>query len=79
MAMQALVAGIERAGTTDPAQVAQAMLGLSYETPIGTQTIDATTHDANRGQFWGRMVRDDQYPFAVMSEITYMDPGSFTD
>jgi branched-chain amino acid transport system substrate-binding protein len=76
MGMQALVAGIERAGTTDPVQVAEAMLGLSYETPIGTQTIDAATHTANRGQFWGRMVRDDQYPFPVMSEILYMDPAT---
>lgn len=76
MGIQALVAGIERAGTTESEAVARAMLGVSYDTPIGTQTIDPETHSANRGQFWGKMIADPRYPFPVMSEIVYVDPST---
>jgi len=79
MAMQALVAGIERAKSIDSTQVAKAMLGLTYQTPIGPQTIRAKDHSANRGQFWGKMIKDPKYPFPVMSEITYVDPLPLMD
>ena len=79
MAMQALVAGIEKAGAVDSDKVAKAMLDLSYDTPLGKQTIRAKDHNANRGQFWGKMVKSDKYPFPVMSEITYVDPLPLMD
>jgi branched-chain amino acid transport system substrate-binding protein len=55
------------------------MLGLTYQTPIGPQTIRAKDHSANRGQFWGKMIKDPKYPFPVMSEITYVDPLPLMD
>jgi branched-chain amino acid transport system substrate-binding protein len=79
MAMQALVAGIERANSFDSTEVAEAMLDLTYQTPIGPQTIRAKDHTANRGQFWGKMIKDPNYPFPVMSEITYADPLPLMD
>jgi branched-chain amino acid transport system substrate-binding protein len=79
MAMQALVAGIERANSFDSTEVAEAMLDLTYQTPIGPQTIRAKDHTANRGQFWGKMIKDPEYPFPVMSEITYADPLPLMD
>ena len=79
MAMQALVAGIEKAKAVDSDKVAKAMLDIAYETPLGTQTIRAKDHNANRGQFWGKMVKDPKYPFPVMSEVTYVDPLPLMD
>jgi branched-chain amino acid transport system substrate-binding protein len=79
MAMQALAAGIERAKALDSDKVAKALLDISYETPLGKQTIRAKDHNANRGQFWGRMVKDPKYPFPVMTDITYVDPLRLMD
>ena len=79
MAMQALVAGIEKAKAVDSDKVAKALLDISFDTPLGKQTIRAKDHNANRGQFWGKMVKDSKYPFTVMSEITYVDPLTLMD
>jgi branched-chain amino acid transport system substrate-binding protein len=43
----AMKAAIEKAGSTDTAAVTQALAGLSFDTPGGELTIDATTHQAN--------------------------------
>ena len=43
----AMKAAIERAGTTDTAAVLEALAGLTFNTPGGELTIDATTHQAN--------------------------------
>ena len=59
--------------------VAKALLGLTVETPIGKQTISAKNHSANRGQFWGKMVKDPKYGFAVMTPPIYIDPLPFMD
>ena len=70
VAMQALVEGIKKAGSTDEDKVAKAMLGLTFDTPIGQQTLRREgPHETNRGEFWGKMVKDPKYPFAIMTEI----------
>lgn len=51
-----------------------ALEGLSVETPVGRRTIDAKTHQANTGQFWGPMKKMDQYEFRMMDPVTYI-PG----
>jgi branched-chain amino acid transport system substrate-binding protein len=79
MAMQALVAGIEKAKAVDSDKVAKALLDITYETPLGKQTIRAKDHNANRGQFWGKTVNDPKYPFPVMSDVTYVDPLKMMD
>src|SRR5271170_4898475 len=65
-AIVALAAGITKAGSTDGDKVAAAMLGLSFDTPAGKRTIDPKTHETLAGEFWGEMVKDPAYPFAVM-------------
>ncbi|HVL57499.1 MAG TPA: ABC transporter substrate-binding protein [Burkholderiaceae bacterium] len=79
MAMQALVAGIQKANSVDSERVSKALRGISYDTPLGKQTIREKDHNANRGQFWGKMVKDPKYPFPVMTEIKYVDPLPLMD
>lgn len=79
MAMQSLVEAIRKANSTDADKVSAALRGLSWDSPIGKQTIRAKDHNANRGQFWGKMQKDAKYPFAVMTQIQYVDPLPFMD
>ena len=72
-----LVEGIKKAGAVDSDKVAQALLDLTVETPIGKQTLRAKDHQANRGQLWGKTVQDPKYPFAIMKDIVYIDPLPF--
>ena len=74
----ALKAGIEKANSTKSADVAKAMLGLSFDTPIGKLTFDAKTHETGAGEFWGQMVKDDRYPFAIMKDPKYLSQGPYT-
>lgn len=74
----ALKAGIEKAKSTKSVDVAKAMLGLSFDTPIGKLTFDAKTHETAMGEFWGQMVKDDRYPFAVMKNPKYLSQGPYT-
>jgi branched-chain amino acid transport system substrate-binding protein len=79
IAMQMLVEAIKKADSTDNDKVAAALKGLTVDTPIGKQTIRAKDHQANRGQLWGKTVKDAKYPFAVMKDIIYIDPAPFMD
>lgn len=79
MAMQSLVAAIQKANSTDAEKVSAALRGLSWDSPIGKQTIRAKDHNATRGQFWGKMQKEAKYPFAIMTQIQYVDPLPFMD
>ena len=79
VAMQVLAEGIRKANSAKPDDVAKALPGITVDTPIGKQTINPKNHSANRGQFWGKMVRDPRYSFAVMEKPTYVDPTPFLD
>jgi branched-chain amino acid transport system substrate-binding protein len=74
----ALVEGMKKAGSPKSDKVAKAMLGMSFETPIGKLTFNAKTHETEMGEFWGQMVKDDRYPFAVMKNPKYMAQGPYT-
>ena len=65
----ALKAGIEKANSTKSADVAKAMLGLTFDTPI---------QETGAGEFWGQMVKDDRYPFAIMKDPKYLSQGPYT-
>jgi len=54
-------------------KVAKALEGLSIETPVGKRTIDAKTHQANTGQFWGPMVKKKGVKYRMMDPITFID------
>ncbi|HZD25292.1 MAG TPA: ABC transporter substrate-binding protein [Alphaproteobacteria bacterium] len=50
-------AAVEKAGSTDPDKVSKALEGLTIQTPVGALTINPADHQANTGQFWGKMVK----------------------
>ncbi|MFL5282091.1 MAG: ABC transporter substrate-binding protein [Rhodopila sp.] len=76
-ALLCFVAGVKKANSFDTDKVAKAMIGMTFDTPIGPQTIREKDHSANRGQFWGKIVKTADYPFAIMAEPTYIDPTPF--
>ena len=75
----ALTEGIKKAGSTKSDKVAKAMLGLSFDTPIGRLTFNEKTHETEMGEFWGQMVKDDRYPFAIMKNPKYLSQGPYTN
>jgi branched-chain amino acid transport system substrate-binding protein len=77
--MQFLAEAIKKAGSTDSDKVSKALLGLTIDTPIGKQTIREKDHQANRGQLYGKTVKDPKYPFPIMKPIEYVDPTKFMD
>ncbi|HLF47942.1 MAG TPA: ABC transporter substrate-binding protein [Methylomirabilota bacterium] len=79
MGMQFLSEAIKKAGSTDSDKVSKALLGLTVNTPAGKITIREKDHQANRGQLYGKTVKDPKYPFAIMKPVTYVDPTKFMD
>ena len=77
--MQFLAEAIKKANSTDSDKVAKALLGLSVDTPAGKLTIREKDHQANRGQLYGKTVKDSKYPFPIMKPVTYVDPTPFMD
>jgi branched-chain amino acid transport system substrate-binding protein len=77
--MQFLTEAIKKAGSTDSDKVSKALLGLTIDTPIGKQTIREKDHQANRGQLYGKTVKDPKYSFPIMKPVTYVDPTKFMD
>jgi branched-chain amino acid transport system substrate-binding protein len=75
----ALAEGIKKAGSTSSDKVAKAMLGLSFDTPVGKLTFNEKSHETEMGEFWGQMVKDDRYPFAVMKNPKYLSTGPYTN
>jgi branched-chain amino acid transport system substrate-binding protein len=75
----ALVDGIKKAGSTDSDKVAHALLGLTFDTPVGKRTFNAKTHETDSGEFWGEMVKEAAYPFAVMKNPEFLPPAATTD
>jgi branched-chain amino acid transport system substrate-binding protein len=65
-------AAVRQAGSLDPDLVAEALRGMSIDTPVGPRTIDPTTHQTDTGQFWGPMVKKEGVPYRVMDPITYI-------
>jgi branched-chain amino acid transport system substrate-binding protein len=79
LGMQFLVEAIKKAGSTESDKVSKALVGLTIDTAVGKQTIREKDHQANRGQLYGKMVKDPKYPFAIMKPVTYVDPTKFMD
>jgi branched-chain amino acid transport system substrate-binding protein len=79
MGMQFLTEAIKKANSTESDKVAKALLGLSVETPHGKMTLREKDHQLNRGQLYGKTVKDAKYPFAIMKPVTYVDPSKFMD
>lgn len=63
---------VKKSGGTDAAGIIKALEGMTIDTPVGSRTIDAKTHQANTGQFWGPMVKRDGFSYKVMHPVTYI-------
>ncbi|HWI25652.1 MAG TPA: ABC transporter substrate-binding protein [Stellaceae bacterium] len=72
-AILALAAGIEKAHSTNSDKVSKALVGLTFDTPAGKRSFNAN-HDADTGEFWGEMVKEAAYPFAIIKDPTYYNP-----
>ncbi|HXH83198.1 MAG TPA: ABC transporter substrate-binding protein, partial [Candidatus Tectomicrobia bacterium] len=70
--MQFLTEAIKKASSTESDKVAKALLGLSVDTPHGKMTLRESDHQLNRGQLYGKTVKDPKYPFAIMKPVTYV-------
>jgi branched-chain amino acid transport system substrate-binding protein len=79
VAVSALAEGIKKAGDTNSDAVAKALLGLTFDTPVGQRTFNADTHETAMGEFWGEMVKDEHFPFAIMQNPRYIDQGPLTN
>jgi branched-chain amino acid transport system substrate-binding protein len=66
--IEALAEGIKKAGNTKSDDVAKAMLGMTFDTPVGKRTFSAKTHETFAPEYWGVMTKDAAYPFAVMKD-----------
>ena len=65
-------AAAEKAGSTDSDAIAEALKGLSIDTPVGPRTINPDDHQADTGQFWGPMVKKEGVEYRMMDPITYI-------
>jgi hypothetical protein len=62
----ALTEGINKAGDINSDKVSKALLGLTFDTPVGRRSFNPNTHETAAGEFWGQMIKDSNYPFAIM-------------
>jgi branched-chain amino acid transport system substrate-binding protein len=74
--IEALADGIKKAGNTKSDDVAKAMVGLSMDTPVGKRTFNATSHETLSPEYWGTMVKDAAYPFAVIKDPVALPPST---
>ena len=65
-------AAATKAGSIESDAIAEALKGLSIDTPVGPRTISADDHQADTGQFWGPMVKKEGVSYRVMDPITYI-------
>jgi len=75
-AIYALAAGIEKAGNTKSDAVSSALLGLTFDTPVGKRSFSVKSHETFAPEYWGVMTQDPAYPFAVIKDPEML-PASF--
>jgi branched-chain amino acid transport system substrate-binding protein len=72
----ALADGIKKAGDTKSIDVSKALEGLSFPTPVGERTFSVKSHETFAPEYWGVMVKDPHYPFAIIKNAEML-PASF--
>src|SRR5579884_2244656 len=74
--IEALADGIRKADSTDSDKVAKALLGMTFDTPVGKRTFNVKSHETFAPEYWGVMIEEAAYPFAVMQNPELL-PTSF--
>jgi branched-chain amino acid transport system substrate-binding protein len=75
----ALAAGIKKAGDAKSDDVAKALLGMTFDTPVGKRTFSVKSHETFAPEYWGVMVKEAAYPFAVMKNPELLPPVAETN
>jgi len=75
----ALADGIKKAGDTKSDDVAKALLGMTFDTPVGKRTFSAKSHETFAPEYWGVMIKEAAYPFAVMKNPELLPPTTETN
>jgi branched-chain amino acid transport system substrate-binding protein len=72
----ALAAGIEKAGVATSEAVAKVLPGMSWDTPVGVRTFSVKSHETFAPEYYGEMVKETAYPFAIIKDPDVL-PKSF--
>jgi branched-chain amino acid transport system substrate-binding protein len=70
--IEALAEGIKKAGSTKSDAVSKALEGLTFDTPVGKRTFSVKSHETFSPEYWGTMVKEASYPFAIIKDPTAM-------
>lgn len=70
--IEALAEGVKKAGSTKSDAVSKALEGMTFDTPVGKRTFSVKSHETFAPEYWGKMVKEAAYPFAVISAPTPM-------
>jgi branched-chain amino acid transport system substrate-binding protein len=76
-AMFAFKKAIEACGSKDTAKVAEALEGMSLDSPAGHRVFRKEDHQAMYEVPWGTTVADPKYPFKVMGKTVVIPAGDF--
>jgi branched-chain amino acid transport system substrate-binding protein len=66
--IEALAEGIKKANSTKSDAVSKALEGMTFDTPVGKRTFSVKSHETFSPEFWGTMVKDPNYPFAIIKD-----------
>ncbi|HUI35615.1 MAG TPA: ABC transporter substrate-binding protein [Stellaceae bacterium] len=66
--IMALAQGIQKAGNTKSDDVAKALTGMTFDTPVGKRTFSVKSHETFSPEYWGVMTKEAAYPFAVIKD-----------
>ncbi|HWB48677.1 MAG TPA: ABC transporter substrate-binding protein [Stellaceae bacterium] len=66
--IEALAEGVKKAGSTKSDAVSKALIGMTFDTPVGKRSFSEKSHETFAPEYWGVMVKDPNYPFAVMKD-----------
>jgi len=72
----ALAEGIKKANSTKSDAVSKALIGMTFDTPVGPRTFSVKSHETFAPEYWGVMVKDPNYPFAIIKDLEKL-PASF--
>ena len=75
----ALTEGIKKAGDTKNDDVAKALLGLTFDTPVGKRSFSVKSHETFAPEYWGVMTKEAAYPFAVIKDPQLLPASSQTN
>jgi branched-chain amino acid transport system substrate-binding protein len=78
-AIYALAEGIKKAGDTKSDDVSKALAGMTFDTPVGKRTFSVKSHETFAPEYWGTMVKEAAYPFAVIKNPEMLPPSNATN